>query len=210
MQTSLSGRRQSLLAFSGLGLGLLLPPTARLDAAPGATAPQWRLTDARTGTALPFGSFKGNWIALEWTNPNCPFVQKHYNTGNLQTTQRDAADRGIVWVQVNSTAASHRDYLDARAMVDWNAAQKSVVRHITLDTSGETGRAYGAQTTPQLVLISLEGQVVFNGAIDSIRSANPADVKKATNYMRQAMAEALAGKPIREPAPQPYGCSIKY
>ena len=195
-----------------LSIGLvaaLLPSFAAASADPGKPAPAIAVVDL-DGKALSLNELKGRWVALEWTNPDCPFVQKHYNSKNMQETQKFAADNKITWVQINSTNPNHGDYKTPQQMKSWNAAMQALLSHATLDSAGKTGKAYGAKTTPQMVLINPQGTVVYNGAIDSIRSANPADIPKATNYFKQAMAESVAGKPVSTPSTTPYGCSIKY
>lgn len=185
------------------------PSTARAAADPGQAAPDFRATDL-LGKTVSITGLKGRWVALEWTNPECPFVQKHYNSGNMQSTQQQASAANVVWVQINSTTPKHSDYKSPEQMAAWNKNMKAVVSHAVLDPQGIIGRAYGAKTTPQMVLINPDGRVVYHGAIDSIRSANPADIPKATNYMRDAMTEALTGKTVRTPSSTPYGCSVKY
>lgn len=190
-------------------LPAILPSQALASAEPGKPAPAVAVVDL-DGKAVSLNDLKGRWVALEWTNPDCPFVQKHYNSKNMQATQKFAADNKITWVQINSTNPNHGDYKTPQQMKAWNTSMQAVLAHATLDVSGKTGKAYGAKTTPQMVLISPEGNVVYNGAIDSIRSANPADIPKATNYFKQAMTEVVAGKPVSTPSTTPYGCSIKY
>lgn len=192
-----------------LGAWLGASPPAHALADPGSVAPELQAVDLQ-GKPVTLSAYKGRWVALEWTNPECPFVQKHYNSGNMQSTQKEALEKKIVWIQINSTNPAHSDYKTPPAMATWNASMKAQIAHATLDQGGKTGMAYGAKTTPQLVLINPEGKVVYHGAIDSIRSANPADIPKATNYMKQAMNEAFSGRPVSMPATVPYGCSVKY
>lgn len=190
----------------------LLVPLAMLayaSAEPGRPAPALSLVDL-DGKPLSLSDLKGKWVALEWTNPECPFVKKHYNSGNMQSTQQEAAKNKFVWVQINSTNPSHGEYKTPAQMKAWNAEKKATPEHATLDQQGKTGKAYGARTTPQIVLINTQGVVVYNGAIDSVRSANAADISRATNYVKQAMAEIAAGKPVSVASTTPYGCSIKY
>jgi cytochrome oxidase Cu insertion factor (SCO1/SenC/PrrC family) len=186
-----------------------LPTIAIASGEPGKSAPVFSVTDL-DGKPVTLTDVKGRWVALEWTNPDCPFVQKHYNSKNMQDTQRMAAGQNITWVQINSTNPNHGEYKTPQQMKSWNSSMQALLTHATLDTSGKAGKAYGAKTTPQMVLISPDGKVVYNGAIDSIRSANPADIPNATNYVKQAMAEVAAGKPVSTPSTTPYGCSIKY
>jgi peroxiredoxin len=175
----------------------------------GSLAPAFSLTDT-SGKVFSLKDFLGRWVALEWVNPECPFVKKHYQSGNMQSTQKQAADSKVVWVQINSTNAGHSEYKSPKEMAAWNAEMKAVGVIAALDSDGKVGRAYGAKTTPQMVLINPQGMVVYHGAIDSIRSANPADIARATNYMKQAMAEALTGKPVSVAESVPYGCTVKY
>ena len=162
------------------------------------------------GTRLTSTILSQKWTILEWTNPGCPFVQKHYQAGNMQATQVAAKKAGFQWVQINSTNQGHGDFRSPAAMKAWNAEMKAVVSHAALDTEGKTGRAYSAKTTPQMIIINPQGVVVYNGAIDSIRSPDPADIPKARNHVLQAMADIQAGRPIAEPQTTPYGCSVKY
>lgn len=199
----------------GLSLGLIgaafITPSRTVYALAdsGSSAPPLQVMDLG-GKPVQLADYKGRWVALEWTNPECPFVQKHYNSGNMQATQREALEKKVVWIQINSTNPNHSDYKPPDTMRAWNASMRAQPTHATLDQDGKTGMAYGAKTTPQMVLINPEGKVVYHGAIDSIRSANPADIPKATNYMKQAINEALSGKSVSVPTSVPYGCSVKY
>ncbi len=176
---------------------------------PGKPAPAVELTDLN-GKAVSLSDHKGRWVVLEWTNPECPFVQKHYKSDNMQATQREVSGKNIVWIQINSTNPNHPEFKTPAKMADWNSSMKAAPSIAALDRDGKTGRAYGAKTTPQMVLINPNGMVVYNGAIDSIRSANVADIPKATNYVKQAVQEVLSGKSVSMPLTTPYGCSIKY
>lgn len=212
MKKTLTRRRFLLTAITAgfLGSASLAPDrSAYALVAPGNIAPPLHAMDTN-GKTLNLSDYKGRWVALEWTNPECPFVQKHYNSGNMQSTQRDATEQKVVWIQINSTNPNHPEYKSAEAMKAWNASMRAQPTHSALDREGKTGRAYGAKTTPQMVLINPEGKVVYHGAIDSIRSANPADISKSTNYMKQAINEALAGRPVSTATSVPYGCSVKY
>lgn len=176
---------------------------------PGAAAPGFTLTDT-DGRPVKLADYRGKYVVLEWTNPECPFVQKHYVSKNMQGLQKEWSDRDVVWLSINSTSAQHAEYKNGAAMASWMRAHGSAQKATLIDGSSETGRAYGAKTTPQMFVIDPAGKVVYNGAIDDKRSANPADVKTATNYVRVALTEALAGKPVTTPSTSPYGCSVKY
>jgi hypothetical protein len=192
-----------------VGLTFLLLPLGGFAVAPFQPAPPLDLMSL-DGMRLSTSTLTQKWTILEWTNPGCPFVQKHYQAGNMQATQIAAKKAGFQWVQINSTNPGHGDYRPAVAMKAWNAEMKAVLTHATLDIEGKTGRAYSAKTTPQLIIINPQGVVVYNGAIDSIRSPDPADIPKAKNHVLQAIADIQARRPIAEPQTTPYGCSIKY
>lgn len=209
MTTNFLRRRFLALLLLGCSMGSVTFSSGVQAATPGSLAPAFSLTDT-SGKALSLKDFSGRWLALEWVNPECPFVKKHYQSGNMQSTQKQAADGKVVWVQINSTNANHSEYKSPKEMAAWNAEMKAVGVIAALDSDGKVGRAYGAKTTPQMLLINPQGTVVYHGAIDSIRSANPADIARATNYMKQAMTEALSGKPVSVPESVPYGCTVKY
>lgn len=202
-----TNRRQALQI--ALALSLLPLGTAALAVSAGQAAPAITL-QTLDGKSIGSADLKNKWLVLEWTNPGCPFVQKHYQAGNMQATQSAAIQAGFAWVQVNSTNPNHQDYKAPKDMAAWNDQMKAQVSLATLDPNGATGKAFGAKTTPQMVIINPQGTVVYNGAIDSIRSASQADISKATNYVLKAVAEIKAGKPVSEPETTPYGCSIKY
>jgi len=176
---------------------------------PGQPAPAFALTDT-AGASVRLADFRGKYVVLEWTNPECPFVRKHYGSGNMQALQKEWGAQGVVWLAINSTNANHPEFKTPAQMNDWLRTQGAAPRAALLDGTSETGRAYAARTTPQMFVIDPSGNVVYAGAIDDRRSANPADVKGAKNYVRAALTEALAGKPVSVASTTPYGCSVKY
>ncbi len=178
-------------------------------AAVGSAAPAFSLTDT-AGKTVSLADFKGKHVVLEWVNPGCPYVQKHYVSANMQATQKGAVDKGVVWLAINTTAKDHVDYKAPAAMAAWMSEQKAAASATLMDSSGLAGRAYSARTTPQVFVINPAGTIVYAGAIDNKRSANPADVKGATNHVNAALAETLAGKPVTVASTQSYGCSVKY
>ena len=200
-------RRLKLLWAILCFIGTLAPAFAMLE--PGKPAPGFRLQSLE-GETITLEQFKGRWVVLEWVNPDCPFVQKHYGASNMQSLQQFAAAKKLVWLQINSTHPGHSEYRAPGVMKAWNTQQQAAPSHGLLDPQGIVGRAFGAKTTPQMALISPSGVLVYHGAIDSIRSANPADIPKAIPYLRQAIEESLAGKPVSTPTSVPYGCSVKY
>ena len=195
----------SVLASTSM-LALAAPATS---ATVGAAAPDFQLKDT-TGKTVRLADFKGKHVVLEWTNPGCPFVVKHYGSQNMQALQKEATAKNVVWLSVSSTAKSHSDYLDPAALTakykEWGSAQTALL----MDDAGTTGKAYAARTTPHMVVIAPDGKLVYAGGIDDKRSADPADVKGAKNYVRAALGESMAGKPVSTPTAAPYGCSVKY
>jgi peroxiredoxin len=181
-----------------------------LAATIGQPAPAFELKDS-TGKTVKLADFKGKHVVLEWTNPGCPFVVKHYGSQNMQGLQKDYTAKNVVWLSVNSTAKSASDYLEPAALntklvKEWGAAPTAVL----MDESGKVGRAYAAKTTPHMYVIDPAGKLVYAGGIDDKRTANQADVKTANNFVKAALNESLAGKAVSTPTATPYGCSIKY
>jgi peroxiredoxin len=200
-------RRLALVATIAV-LPLLATPAGAVGV--GEPAPAFELKDTQ-GKTVKLADFKGRHVVLEWTNPGCPFVQKHYGAKNMQALQKEAASKGVVWLSINSTARSASDYLAPGALADklvkdWGAAPTAVL----MDEAGTAGRAYAARTTPHMYVIDPAGRLVYAGGIDDKRSANPADIPGAKNFVRAALTELLAGKPVSTPSAAPYGCSIKY
>lgn len=195
---------QAILFASMLTAGF-----AQAAASVGQPAPDFTLTDT-SGKAVKLSDFKGKHVVLEWNNPGCPFVRKHYDTANMQTLQKEAGGKEVVWLAINSTATSHQDYLAPAQLGQWMTEQKATPRATLMDESGTVGKSYGARTTPHMYLVNPQGTLIYAGGIDSIPSASTADIKTATNYVRVGLNEALAGKPLSKPTTQPYGCSVKY
>jgi len=191
---------------------LLLAAAATLASAAavvGQPAPAFTAVDT-AGKAVSLADYKGKHVVLEWVNPGCPFVQKHYGSANMQATQKAAVDKGVVWLTVNSTAPDAGDYKAPAEMAAWMREQKAAASATLMDADGKVGKAYGARTTPHMYLIDPAGKLIYAGAIDSRASANPAHIKTSTNYVAQAVNEALAGKPLSLSTTQSYGCSVKY
>lgn len=197
--------RRSLFALAALAC----LPLAQAAPAVGQAAPEIALKDA-SGKAVKLSDYRGKYVVLEWTNPGCPYVRKHYDSGNMAATQQDALAKGAVWLSVNSTEKAAGDYLEPAKLVAWMKDRKVASTATLMDEEGVAGRAYGARTTPHMYIVDPQGKLVYAGGIDSIASSSPDDIKKAVNYVKQALAEATAGKPISQAATRPYGCSIKY
>ena len=175
----------------------------------GQMAPDFTLKDVN-GKTVRLSDYRGRHVVLEWNNPGCPYVQKHYKSGNMQALQKEAAAKNVVWLTVNSTEASHGDYLSPAQLSRWMNEQKAVPTATLMDEDGAAGRAYAARVTPHMYIVDAQGRLVYAGGIDSIPSARTADIQTATNYVRTSLGEALAGKPLSLSTTRPYGCTIKY
>jgi peroxiredoxin len=175
---------------------------AATPAAVGQPAPAFTLRDT-AGRAVSLADFKGKHVVLEWVNPGCPYVQRHYEAANMQGTQKGATQRGVVWLAVNSTAADARDYLAPAALGAWMSSQQAAASATLMDPEGQVGRAYGARTTPHLYVIDPRGTLVYAGGIDDRPRARIAEMPGATNHVRKALDELLAGKPVSTPSPRP-------
>jgi peroxiredoxin len=175
----------------------------------GQAAPVFTATDA-AGKTVSLADYKGKFVVLEWVNPDCPFVQKHYVSKNMQDLQKEWGAKDVVWLAVNSTREGHAEYRDGKAMDAWMKTQGASAKSVVIDGKSDVGRAYAAKTTPHMFVIDPSGKIVYNGAIDDKRSANPADAKTAKNYVTAALSEAKAGKAVTTASTTPYGCSVKY
>ena len=200
---------KKLLMATSIALATTLAAAANPAATVGQPAPAFTAVDA-SGKTVSLADFKGQHVVLEWVNPGCPFVVKHYGSDNMQATQKEAGAKGVVWLAVNSTATGHGDYRSPARMTQWMTEHKAAAKATLMDVEGKVGRAYGARTTPHMYVINPAGTLVYAGAIDSKSSANPADIPGATNYVKQALAETLAGKAISMPNTRAYGCTVKY
>jgi protein-disulfide isomerase len=178
-------------------------------AAIGQPAPGFSAVDT-AGKTVSLADFKGKTVVLEWLNPGCPYVRKHYGAANMQATQKAAIDKGVVWLAINSTAPDATDYLKPGALGDWMKNQKAAATATLMDENGKVGRAYGARVTPHMYVIDTKGTLVYAGAIDNKPTARASDIPGATNHVNVALAEVLAGKPVSLASTQPYGCTVKY
>jgi len=183
---------------------------AQASAVVGQPAPGFTLTDIN-GTTHNLADFKGKTVVLEWVNPECPFVVKHYDkSGNIPASQKAATADGVVWLSINSAAAGKQGDFDPAKVSAWSAKTGAAPTAYMRDVDGKVGKLYGAKTTPHIYVITPEGKVAYNGAIDSINSADAADIPKAQNYVGPALAAVKAGAPVATASTQPYGCSVKY
>jgi hypothetical protein len=188
---------------------LALAGSLALAATPGTTAPGFTVRDA-AGKPVSLADYQGKFVVLEWTNPECPFVRKHYDSRNMQGLQKEWGGKDVVWLTINSTNEMSSEFKSGPQMAAWMTAQGAAPKATLIDASSATGRAYAAKTTPHMFVIDPAGRIVYNGAIDDKRSANPADAKTANNFVRAALTEATAGKPVSVASTTPYGCSVKY
>jgi peroxiredoxin len=187
----------------------LIASVALASAKPGEPAPDFSLT-ASDGNTYTLAQFRGKHVVLEWTNHECPFVVKHYTTDNMQSLQRAFTGRGVVWLSVITGAEGKQGVVSPDKADELTRTRNAAPTAVLFDPSGDVGRSYGAKTTPHMYIIGPDGNLQYMGGIDSIPSADPADVPKATPYLKLALNEALAGKPVSEPVTRPYGCSVKY
>lgn len=191
-----------------VALAAVLSTPALASAPPGQPAPAFTLTDL-SGKPVNLADYRGKTVVLEWHNFACPFVQKHYRSGNMQSLQKKYAG-DVVWLAVNSTARTAFDYMEPAKVSHQLAEFKAAPARYLMDEPGEVGRAYGAKTTPHMYIIDPAGKVAYNGAIDDRKSTDVADVKGAKNYVAAALDEMKAGKPVSVASTTPYGCSVHY
>jgi peroxiredoxin len=175
----------------------------------GSAAPDFSLSDAK-GTTHALSQYKGKYVVLEWFNPECPFVKKHYGSDNMQRLQREYTGKGVIWLTIDSNASGTEGNITGeqaqKIMASWKTKQTALL----LDSDSTVAKLYGAKNTPDMVVINPEGKIVYEGAIDSKASPNPADIPSSTNYVKAALDESLAGKAVSNPQTKPYGCSVKY
>src|ERR1700736_1593468 len=175
----------------------------------GTAAPDFSLADAK-GQTHSLSQYKGKYVVLEWFNPECPFVKKHYGSNNMQKLQGEYTGKGVVWLSIDSNAPGTEGNLTPeqaqKVMASWKTKQTALL----LDPESNVAKLYGAKNTPDMVVINPEGKIVYEGAIDSKASPNPADIPSSTNYVKAALDESLAGKPVSNAQTKPYGCSVKY
>ena len=175
----------------------------------GEPAPAFTATDSN-GKAVNLADYKGKFVVLEWHNNGCPYVQKHYNGGNMQKLQKEWTAKGVVWLTVISSAPGKQGYVTAPQANAYAKEKSAAPTAILLDPAGEVGHAYDAKTSPQMYVVDPKGILIYDGAIDDKPTTDLADLTGAKNYVSQALTEAMAGKAVSEPATRPYGCSVKY
>lgn len=195
----------TMIAFSFALTNLIAQNKAEIDK----PAPDFELTDVN-GTKHKLSDFHGKYVVLEWINFDCPFVKKHYDSENMQKLQEKYTSQGVVWLAICSSAPGKEGNLSKDEIKKRAANYKAKFTAYLIDESGDIGRLYSAKTTPHMYIIDPQGNLIYAGAIDSIRSTDKADIDKAENYVSKALDEALAGKSVSTKVTQPYGCSVKY
>lgn len=194
-----------------LALALLMPVAvnAATVAEVGKPAPEFTGIDTK-GTEHKLTDLKGKTVVLEWNNPECPYVVKHYGAKNMQDLQKAATADGVVWLTVNSSAAGKQGNMSGEVADKYVADQGAAPTAYILDADGTIGKLYDAKTTPHMYVINPEGVLVYAGAIDSDDSFKPETIKGATNYVTAALQSVKDGKPVAQASTKPYGCGIKY
>jgi peroxiredoxin len=182
---------------------------AYAEPAVGEKAPNFTLTDVN-GKTRSLSDFAGKYVVLEWTNHECPFVVKHYGSGNMQKLQADFTAKNVVWLTINSSAPGKQGHYAPEKWREVLAETKSAATATLLDPDGKVGKLYGAQTTPHMYVIDSEGILIYQGAIDSIKSTDAEDIPLSQNYVRAALDEAFSGNAVTEASTKAYGCSVKY
>jgi len=194
-----------------LALSVTLTAAAPFAAAvnAGQAAPDFSLPDT-SGKMVKLSDFRGRYVVLEWVNPQCPYVRKHYDSANMPGLQKEFGGKNVAWLAINSTRNGHPEYQTPKEMAEWMKKTGGAPTATLLDSDSKVGKLYAARTTPQMWIVDPKGQVVYTGAIDDKRSTDPADIKTAKNFVRAALGEVLAGKPVNTATSTPYGCSVKY
>jgi peroxiredoxin len=199
-------RRSVLLGGAAVALA---PAAASANPDLGKPAPAFSATDSN-GKSWSLAELKGKVVVLETSNQDCPYVRKHYNSTNMQTQQREAAAKGVVWLTVASSAPGEQGFVTAPQANELTKTRNAAPAAFLLDPQSKIARAYGATVTPHMYIIDASGVLVYKGGIDSIPSSSQSDVPKAKQYVRVALDEVLAGKPVSEASTRPYGCTLKY
>ncbi|SEF68217.1 Peroxiredoxin [Bryocella elongata] len=193
-----------IVALSVLGL-----TTAAFALKPGDPAPDFKATDSN-GKRESLAQYRGKFVVLEWTNRDCPYTRKHYESGNMEALQHEWTSKGVVWLSVLSSAEGQQGYATPQIENAYLAKMHAAPTAALLDPTGALGRLYNAKTTPHLFVIDPQGKLIYEGAIDDQPTPDPSSIKAAHNYVSAALTEALAGKPVIKPVTTAYGCSVKY
>jgi len=193
-------------------LGIVLALTAAqatLAATAGQSAPNFTVADTQ-GKAVQLSDFRGRYVVLEWTNPQCPFVRNHYGTKNMQALQQRWGERNVVWLSIDSSNKSSWDYMNPSKLGSWMQSQGAAQKAVLVDDDSAAARLYQAKTTPHMFVIDPQGTIIYAGAIDDRPSTRSEDPPQARNYVQAALSQATDGKPVTTANTTPYGCSVKY
>ena len=202
-------RAAAVVAAAALSAGALIASSANAAVESGKPAPAFTAVDSN-GKTVKLADYRGKTVVIEWTNDGCPYVRKHYGSGNMQKLQKEATADGVVWLSVISSAPGQQGYADGPRANKLSVERGASPTQILLDPKGDLGHLYNAKTTPQMFIVDKAGIVAYQGAIDDKPTNNPADVVGAKNYVRTALAEIKAGKPVTPAATVSYGCTVKY
>jgi peroxiredoxin len=199
------------VAIIFISAALLFLVTPLLFSAPkvGERAPDFSAT-ASNGKTYHLADFRGKFVVLEWHNNGCPYTRKHYESGNMQRLQKEWTAKGVVWFTVISSAPGTQGFMTADAENAYMGKMNAAPTAALLDASGDLGHLYDAKTTPQIVIINRQGVMIYDGAIDDHATPDASDIPNSKNYVHEALASAMAGKPLTMSATRPYGCSVKY
>ena len=195
------------LGICSLAIAFSFNAEAKVDV--DAEAPDFSLQNER-GETVSLADFKGKYVVLEWTNHECPYVQKHYGSDNMQGLQQKYTDKDVVWLSIVSSAPGKQGFIDSEKAKQLTKDRDAKPSYVLFDPEGTVGKLYAAKTTPHMYIIDPEGKLRYNGAIDSIKSANPADISKADNYLDMGLSSLMSGGAVANKVTSPYGCSIKY
>ena len=205
----MTARLFKLAPFILLSIITAFSLTAHANVSVGKAAPDFTGVDSN-GNKHSLSDFKGKTVVLEWTNHDCPYVKKHYNSGNMQTLQKQATADGVVWLSIISSRPGKQGHVSGGKANDLTRSRNAAPTAVILDETSAIGRLYAAKTTPHMYIIDTTGQLVYMGGIDSIPSSDEADIAGAKNYVRAALDAMTAGKTIEDSITRPYGCSVKY
>ena len=175
----------------------------------GEPAPDFTGTDSH-GKTVRLADLKGKFVVLEWHNQGCPFVVKHYDSGNMQRLQKQLTEQGVVWLTVISSAPGKQGYVTGEQEKKYLEEKHAAPTNVLFDPQGTLGQLYGAKTTPHMFIIDDKGVLVYAGAIDDKSGTSQSEIATANNYVLAAFTEARAGKPVTTSSTAPYGCSVKY
>ncbi|MDT3738534.1 MAG: thioredoxin family protein [Candidatus Kapabacteria bacterium] len=197
--------------------GLLLLAVTFLSAATqpakesgiGSEVPDFSLKDVN-GKIHNLIDYKGKYVVLEWTNFDCPFVKKHYGSGNMKKLQKEFTEQGVIWLSICSSAPGKQGNFDAAEIKKRISDSKANMSEYLIDEEGMVGKLFGARTTPHLFIINPDGKLIYQGGIDDTKSTNQADIPNSKNFVKAALDESLSGKPVTISTTQPYGCPVKY